>query len=584
MRNISLVVVALFLTLSLFCMHGCGGSSKGLEEHPMRFAVIGDRTGWAQPGIYEQVLQEIQRMRPDFVLTVGDMIQGYTDDTITIKDEWEEYLKLLEPFNRPIYFAPGNHDIGDSTARELFKRYVGEPYYSFDIRGVHFIALDNSLFDSVDEFTGEQIDWLVDDLSRNERAAYTVVFFHKPFWIHAIAKGGPDTLHSLFAKYGVDAVFTGHYHSYFSGEFDGVKYTGVGSSGGYLWPGPTGLEYHFTWVTVDGDGISIAPIKKDAVLAWDEVTAAEFNFIETIEKEAMRIEKVPAGKGVTVPRTEVGVRIENLNDQLALSDTLSWEVPDGWIVIPRRVPVEVGSGNACTFKFSVTSTGPLYPTPEVSLRYPYAEDKKFELTEALGISRTVYAYQAKKPLSIDGELTEGVWKNPTTKFFAPDGSAMFTDPVYFYFAWDKENLYIAVKCMETKMDSIMAKVKDHDGAVYGEDCVGYFLQPETEDGPAYQIYFNPLGTPFDQKILVKDGLEDATDRDWNGTYEVKTFKGDDYWSIEARIPLSQLDTENQSGKKWALNFRRKQKRLDTAADWLVPISYDPKDFGVLVLK
>ena len=79
-------------------------------------------------------------------------------------------------------------------------------------------------------------------------------------------------------------------------------------------------------------------------------------------------------------------------------------------------------------------------------------------------------------------------------------------------------------------------------------------------------------------------MEDATDREWNGTYEAKTLRGDDYWSIEARIPLDQLDTENLQGKKWALNFRRKQKRLNTSADWLVPISYDPKDFGVLLLK
>ncbi|MGB2804623.1 MAG: sugar-binding protein, partial [Candidatus Zixiibacteriota bacterium] len=359
---------------------------------------------------------------------------------------------------------------------------------------------------------------------------------------------------------------------------------GVGSSGGYLWPGPTGLEYHFMWVTVDGDGVSIAPIKKDAVLPWDEVTAAEFNFIDEIQGQAMRIEKAPLGADLTVSRTEIGVRIKNLNDQFGLSDTLSWEAPDGWTVTPQSVPVRVGPGNACTFNFSVKSTGSPYPAPEVSLRYPYAQDKKFELTEDLGVSRTVYAYQAKKPPSIDGKLTEGIWKNPTTKFFGPDGSPMSTDPVYFYFAWDKENLYIAAKCMETRMDSIRANVKDHDGAVYGEDCVGYFLQPETDDGPAYQIYFNPLGTAFDQKIMVKDGIEDATDRDWNGTYEVKTSKGENYWSIEARIPLDQLDTENQSGKKWALNFRRKQKRLDTAADWLVPISYDPKDFGVLVLK
>jgi predicted phosphodiesterase len=581
-RRVTLAVLALFL-LSI-SMLGCGGSGDTIEEHPMRFAVIGDRTGWYQPGIYEQIVQEVQRMKPDFILTVGDHVEGYTDDTITIKDEWEEYLKSVESFTMPIYFTPGNHDIGDSTARELYRRYIGEPYYSFDIRGVHFISLDNSIPDVIDDFATEQIEWLAQDLEENKEALYTIVHFHKPFWIETIAKGQPDTLHALFAQYGVDAVFTGHYHRYFSGEFDGVKYTGVGSSGGYCSPGPTGLEFHFMWVTVDADGISISPIRKDAVLAWDEVTAAEFNFVGEIQDQAMRIENAPLGADLTVPKTEIGVRIKNLNDQFGLSDTLSWEAPDGWTVTPQSVPVRVGPGNACTFNFSVKSTGSVYPTPEVSLQYPYAEGKKFELTDDLGVSRTVYAYQAKKSPSIDGRLTEGIWKSPTTKFFGPDGSAMFTDPVYFYFAWDKDNLYIAAKCMETKMDSIRANVKEHDGAVYGEDCVGYFLQPQTEDGPAYQIYFNPLGTPFDQKILVKDGLEDATERDWNGTYDVKTFRGDDYWSIEARIPLDQLDTENQSGKKWSLNFRRKQKRLDTSADWLVPISYDPKDYGILVLK
>ena len=65
MKRSSLIVPALFLTLCLVSILGCGGSSGTLEEHPMRFAVIGDRTGHAQPGIYGQVVEEIQRMKPD---------------------------------------------------------------------------------------------------------------------------------------------------------------------------------------------------------------------------------------------------------------------------------------------------------------------------------------------------------------------------------------------------------------------------------------------------------------------------------------------------------------------------------------
>jgi predicted phosphodiesterase len=583
MRRVTWAVAILLLSLLSASMLGCGGSSDTIEEHPMRFAVIGDRTGTAQPGIYEQVLEEIQRLKPDFSVTVGDMIEGPAPDTVEINHRWKEYLGLIQTLTAPVYYTPGNNDIWDSTSLEFYRRYVGEPYRSFDIRGVHFVVLDNSRFFTIDEFPAEQIDWLTGDLRKSRNAAFTIVILHVPYWMNTIAEGKPDTLHSLFVQYGVDAVFTGHWHHYFSGEFDGILYTGMGSSGGATYY-PVGSEYHFAWVTIDQHGISIAPVAMGAVWPWDEITAAQVQLINKMRAEAVSIDKLPVGRDLTVPRTEIGVTIKNLNDQVALDDTLSWEVPDGWTVTPRSVRAGVGPGNACTFKFSATSSGPVYPTPEFSLRYPYAEDKKFELTEALGISRTVNAHEAKEPPLIDGELTEAVWKDPTTRFFAPDGSAMFTDPVDFYFAWDKDNLYIAAKCMETKMDSIVANAKEHDGPIYGEDCVGYFLQPETADGPMYQIYLNPLGTAFDQKILVENGTYVTANRDWNGTYEVETSKGENYWSIEARIPLSQLDTENQLGKKWALNFRRKQKRLNTSADWLVPINYDPKDYGVLEMK
>jgi hypothetical protein len=103
-------------------------------------------------------------------------------------------------------------------------------------------------------------------------------------------------------------------------------------------------------------------------------------------------------------------------------------------------------------------------------------------------------------------------------------------------------------------------------------------------GPVYQIYFSPLGTAFDQKIDVRNGVAVGVDREWNGTYEVATSKGADYWSIEVRIPVDQLGVTVGYGDIWALNFLRKQKRLNTAADWQVPVTYDPKDYGVLLMQ
>lgn len=555
-----------------------------IHEYPMRFAVIGDRTGEYEPGVYGEIVKQIQRMKPDFVLSVGDMIEGYLADTAAIKDGWEDYKELLKPLTMPIYLAPGNNDIWDSTSLELYKRYVGEPYYSFNIRGVHFVVLDNSRNEKVEEIPKEQIYWLINDLEENRDATHTIVFFHKPFWMKTVAQDKPDSLHMLFVKYGVDAVFTGHYHQYFAEEFNNIAYTGVGSSGGGCSPGPTGLKYHFVWVTVDGNGISISPIKMGAVLPWDEVTAKESNLIYRIESEAIKMDKALLDSDLMSPERSIRVTLSNIHQELSLTDTLRWEVPDGWSIDPVYIAVDVLPLNSKTININAECDGLPYPTPVLSINYPYAKGKKCKIREKLNVSRTTLAYKANEPPIIDGKLTENVWKNPVTKFFAEDGSPMPSEPVDFYFAWDENNLYLAAKCIETKMEEMVANVREHDGAIYGEDCIGYFLQPEISDGSVYQIYFNPLGTSFDQKISVDQGRATDVDREWNGTYEAKTSKGKDWWSIEVKIPFHELKAKVEPGKTWAINFRRKQKRLNASTNWLSPITYDPCDYGILVIK
>ena len=56
---------------------------------PFRFVVMGDRTGLAQPGVYERVWQEIAAEKPAFVLSAGDTIEGLSDGTAA--REWAEW-------------------------------------------------------------------------------------------------------------------------------------------------------------------------------------------------------------------------------------------------------------------------------------------------------------------------------------------------------------------------------------------------------------------------------------------------------------------------------------------------------------
>src|SRR5947209_19458364 len=53
-----------------------------------RFVIIGDRTGEAQPGIYEQVWKDTAAENPAFIISVGDTIQGLND--ATADSEWRQ--------------------------------------------------------------------------------------------------------------------------------------------------------------------------------------------------------------------------------------------------------------------------------------------------------------------------------------------------------------------------------------------------------------------------------------------------------------------------------------------------------------
>jgi predicted phosphodiesterase len=564
----------------------CAGTSQGADPGacPMRFAVLGDRTGSHTPGIHGAIIAEIERLKPDFVMGVGDMIEGYSGDMQAVASEWEEYKHLIEPLTMPVHLVAGNHDIWDDQSLELFKRYVGDPYYSFDVGDVHFLVLDTSRWDSSAALPEDQIDWVKSDLEDHRDAAYTLAFLHKPYWIETTAVGRPDRLHSLFVDYGVDAVFTGHYHIYFSGEFDGISYTGIGSSGGYCEPGVTGIDYHYAWVTVDESGITVAPIKMGSVMPWDAFTADGYHFVSKVEREAVDVEKLSVGRETAFPRSPVMVSVTNLDSTTTLSGAITWEVPHGWTVRPDEMPIEIAPLGSHNAEFSVGTEGPLYPVPVLYVDYPFGEDGSFKVRKPLPLSRSAVAHKVTIPVVLDGEVTDMIWDDPTSTLFAPDGSPIAADHVDFYFAWDDDNLYLAARCAESDTGAIAAAQTEHDAAVYGEDCVGYFFQPVVPVGPVYQIYFNPLGTAFDQKIDVKDGVATRVDREWNGTYETATSRGADYWSIEVRIPVEQLGATVAYGDTWALNFRRRQKRLNTTADWQVPLGYDPKDYGVLLMQ
>ncbi len=578
LASLSIVII------SASVVKGVSFESMMLPQTPVRFAIIGDRTSQATPGVYEEIVAEVEEMKPDFVMTVGDAIQGYTKDTTTLNSEWDEYLSIIKPLTMPIYLTPGNHDITTDAALVTYRNRIGKPYYSFDVRNYHFIILDVTRWDSSEELPEEELSWLAKDLAEHRDAAQTLVFYHKPFWYDTVVMGKPDTLHSLFKAYGVDAIFNGHLHTYFSAKIDGILYTALGSSGGIIDAMPSDLDYHFTWVTLDDSGITISPIKKGAVKSWGIVTASEEHIADDLAKKGMRFSSgAPVSEGLLVSGATAELEVNNISPY-ALNDTVRWEMPDGWSIEPAKENLTVAPSEKKRISFKVTSSGQLYPLPKATLGFPYAENKSIPISRNLRITRIASAMAAAAPPKIDGLLKDKCWRDPAFQLFNPDGGEAGTESTLVYFAYDDNNLYLAAHCRESQMNLLKAVAKKHDGPVSADDYIGFFLQPDVEIDTAYQIYFNPAGTAFDQKIYIGSLGYYSGNRSWDGAYAVKTKKGKDYWDIEAVIPLAQLGAKASPGRRWGLNFVRKQKRLNTSGDWQIPFDYDPQTFGVLQLQ
>src|SRR5258708_24895515 len=77
------------------------------QKDSFQFVVLGDRTGDAQPGVYEQAWQEAAAENPAFVMSVGDSIEGSNE--AKAEAEWLQLEQILTPYRRyPLFLAPGN--------------------------------------------------------------------------------------------------------------------------------------------------------------------------------------------------------------------------------------------------------------------------------------------------------------------------------------------------------------------------------------------------------------------------------------------------------------------------------------------
>lgn len=266
------------------------------DPEEFRFAIIPDRTGGDCRGAWTNALAKVNLLRPEFVMTVGDMIPGCWCSNESVRRQWQELKAMLKNVEPPFYSVVGNHDVfcRPRTPTETFNgvkahpyedslrlwnEFNGPDYYSFVYKKVLFVCLNS--MDSSDGvgFSEKQCSWLRRTLAEHADVRWTFIFMHAP---HAWNRPEWERIEDEVLSSRKYSVFAGDWHSYLHVKRLGRDYYALSVAGGastmhsyqydqrHRLAGPEyGEMDHLTWVTMTKDGPRVANICLDGILPGD---------------------------------------------------------------------------------------------------------------------------------------------------------------------------------------------------------------------------------------------------------------------------------------------------------------------------
>jgi hypothetical protein len=238
------------------------------------FAIIPDRGGGERPGVFLQAVVKTALLRPAFVMSVGDLIEGYDADAAELDRQWNELDALLQPLDMPFFRVAGNHDLEHPPQAAKWRERFGCSYYSFTYRGVLFLCLDTQAA-GAPGLGDQQIAYFAEVLKRNPHPRWTFVFMHWPLW-RRDDLAGFERIEALLGDRPY-TVFAGHAHEYQLWRRRGRQYVQLATAGGAsnLTGVKEGRFDHVTWVTMTAAGPRIANLTLDGILPVDVRTAEQ---------------------------------------------------------------------------------------------------------------------------------------------------------------------------------------------------------------------------------------------------------------------------------------------------------------------
>jgi hypothetical protein len=264
------------------------------SEGAIRFVVHGDLTGGERPGVFATAAEQIRLLQPDFVISVGDLIEGDGDSAASLHAQWADYEERAGRTGAPVYLVGGNHDLTSTLQREVWAQRYGPTYYHVRRGDLLLLVLDtedypdarraqihaareealaiiategraaaaNTAYMAMPERVyGEigdaQLRYFEGVLRANADARWTFLFMHKAPW----AGGNSANFHALERLLANRSytLFHGHEHAVARIERNGREYVRLATTGGVQLTQNGRAVDHLLLVTV-GDEVTLASI------------------------------------------------------------------------------------------------------------------------------------------------------------------------------------------------------------------------------------------------------------------------------------------------------------------------------------
>jgi hypothetical protein len=265
------------------------------------FAVFSDLTGGERERVFEIAVAQLAMLRPEFIINVGDLIEGGTEDLVEIEGQWNSFDERADRATAPIFYVGGNHDLTGEVLQRVWDERYGRRYYHFVYKNVLFLVLDTEdntpermqeIFEirmeaieivksqgmeafaeteyagiteqTAGNITAEQSAYFREVIGDNPDVLWTFLFMHKAPWeregevnFAAIEQALADRPYT---------VFNGHIHAYKHIERHGRDYIRLATTGGVWFPDRRPAMDHVMLVTVDDQGADIANLLMSGIL------------------------------------------------------------------------------------------------------------------------------------------------------------------------------------------------------------------------------------------------------------------------------------------------------------------------------